>query len=121
MKILISEDNDYKYRAIEEVIKEFDSTIEIVRVEYAKGTVLTLMKDNSFDMLIQDMQMPINSDGHIDREGGKYVMSQLKYRGIKIKAIFCSADVVNYPGVESILYDSSSIVWEKTLINFLKN
>lgn len=95
MKILISEDTDEKYREIENCLKTILKDVEIKRVKYAKASVIELI-NNEYDILIQDMQLPLNIDSRIDIKGGEYVFNQLERRNIKIKFIFCSSDEVNF-------------------------
>ena len=114
MKILISEDNDYKYKGIEKYILDIDPLATITRVTYAKASVVLLKNSNDYDLLIQDMQLPLMSDDRIDIEGGLYVLNQLKRLNIKIKTCICSGDAKAYDlikekgfnDVDFIEYDS---------------
>ena len=96
MKILISEDNDYKYKGIEEYILDIIPETTITRVTYAKAGVMLLKNSTDYDLLIQDMQLPLMSDDRIDIEGGLYVLNQLKRLNIKIKTCICSSDAKAY-------------------------
>ena len=96
MKILISEDNDYKYKGIEKYILDIDQLATITRVTYAKAGVMLLKNSTDYDLLIQDMQLPLMSDDRIDIEGGLYVLNQLKRLNIKIKTCICSSDAKAY-------------------------
>ncbi len=96
MKILISEDNDYKYKGIEKYILDIDPLATITRVTYAKASVNILTDINDYDLLIQDMQLPLKIDDRIDIEGGLYVLNQLKRLNIKIKTCICSSDAKAY-------------------------
>ena len=96
MKILISEDNDYKYKGIEEYILDIIPETSITRVTYAKAGVMLLKNSTDYDLLIQDMQLPLKIDDRIDIEGGLYVLNQLKRLNIKIKTCICSSDAKAY-------------------------
>ena len=114
MKILISEDNDYKYKGIEKYILDIIPETTITRVTYAKAGVMLLKNSTDYDLLIQDMQLPLMSDDRIDIEGGLYVLNQLKRLNIKIKTCICSGDAKAYDlikekgfnDVDFIEYDS---------------
>ena len=121
MKILIAEDNDSKFARIEDFLKQEFKDVEITRFAYAKGIVIELKTQNDYNFLIQDMQMPLNRDGRIDTQAGKYVLEQLKRREIKIKTIVCSSEEQIVPdgvGFVKFVYGSSN--WKKELINQMK-
>lgn len=96
MKILISEDNDYKYKVIEKYILDIIPETTITRVTYAKAGVMLLKNSTDYDLLIQDMQLPLKIDDRINVEGGLYVLNQLKRLNIKIKTCICSSDAKAY-------------------------
>lgn len=121
MKILISEDNDMKFDRIAHCLLKHNPDIQIERVTYAKGSIITLKEpDHGFDILIQDMQLPINQNERIDIKGGEFAVTQLKYRKVKIKIIFCSSAEVDFEGVESVLFDYCSSDWKDKLIEFIE-
>lgn len=96
MKVLISEDNERKYIHIERAVKKIlGEDTEIVRVCFAKGGVNQIKKEK-FDYLIQDMQLPVHSDGKIDWKGGLYVLNRIKYRDLIKKYCICSSDVASF-------------------------
>lgn len=129
MKILIAEDNDSKYKRIKDCLEDSFNNVQITRFAHAKGVVIELetldnLNQNECDLLIQDMQMSLNSDGRIDTKAGMYVLNQLDIREIKIKTIVCSSEEVsfmnpysylNYP--EFVLFSYTSSAWEKELID----
>lgn len=94
MKILICEDDERKFIGIQDVILASNPTAEIKWVKYSKAALNELISESEYDILIQDMQLPINSDSRIDPEGGLYVLNQLKYRQIRsdLKVCVCSSD-----------------------------
>ena len=124
MRILIAEDNDSKYQMILDCLtNEFGVYLEVKGFTYAKGVVLELM-NNEYVFLIQDMQMPLDSDGRIDASAGSYVFSQLNRRQIKIKTICCSSEEVDlskFPNYKSVLFSYSGCSWKEDLINKMKN
>ena len=126
MKILIAEDNDSKFARIEDFLKQEFKDVEITRFAYAKGIVIELKTLNDlnqmdYNFLIQDMQMPINIDGRIDTQAGKYVLEQLKRREIKIKTIVCSSEEQIVPdGIGFVLFSYTSCGWREDLINKIK-
>ena len=97
MKILICEDDERKFIGIQDVILASNPTAEIKWVKYSKAAINEL-SENEYDILIQDMQLPINSDSGIDPEGGLYVLNQLKYHRDRnrsksdLKVCVCSSD-----------------------------
>lgn len=94
MKILICEDDERKFIGIQDVILANNPTAEIKWVKYSKAALNELKSECKYDILIQDMQLPINSDSRIDPEGGLYVLNQLKHREIRpdLKVCVCSSD-----------------------------
>ncbi len=98
MKILICEDDERKFIGIQDVILASNPTAEIKWVKYSKAALNELISETEYDILIQDMQLPINSDSRIDPEGGLYVLNQLKYRRdinqfrADLKVCVCSND-----------------------------
>lgn len=127
LKILISEDNIYKLENIKKVIeKQFNET-NITSITYAKRTVMELIENNDYDILIQDMQLPLHSDDRIDQNGGLYVLNQLKRKKIDIKTIVCSSTIDSleklqnngFDNVSFIKYDSISINWENDLTKLI--
>jgi CheY-like chemotaxis protein len=98
MKILICEDDERKFIGIQDVILASNPTAEIKWVKYSKAALNELISESEYDILIQDMQLPINSDSRIDPEGGLYVLNQLKYRRDRnrfrsdLKVCVCSSD-----------------------------
>lgn len=121
MRILIAEDNEHKYKAIEDFLLQEFPTAELKRFTYAKGIILELMS-NEYEFLIQDMQMPLNSDGRIEIDAGKYVLEQLKYRGIEIKTIVCSSEDQTVPDeIGFVKFEYGKSNWKKELIKQMKN
>lgn len=127
LKILISEDNVYKLENIKKAIeKQFNET-NITSITYAKRTVMELIENNDYDILIQDMQLPLHSDDRIDQNGGIYVLNQLKRKKIDIKTIVCSSTIDSleklqnngFDNVSFIKYDSISINWENDLTKLI--
>jgi CheY-like chemotaxis protein len=122
----IAEDNDSKFARIEDFLKQEFEDLEITRFAYAKGVVIELktlndLKQNNYDFLIQDMQMPLNIDGRIDTQAGQFVLEQLKFRQIKIKTIVCSSEEQTVPndiGFVKFVYGTSD--WKRELINQIK-
>lgn len=82
MKVLIIEDSVRKYEKTARYVNELLPDAEIVWVETAKVGVQTF-EDCHIDYAIIDMQMPLNINGRIDREGGLYVLRYIR-RGIAL-------------------------------------
>ena len=78
MKILICEDNERKYNDIREAIRIVMPEAKITWCKYAKTGVQEL-RNNEYDFLIQDMQLPLHSDDRIDFKGGIYVLHRLQH------------------------------------------
>ena len=100
MKILICEDNERKYNDIREAIRIVMPEAKITWCKYAKTGVLEL-KNNEYDFLIQDMQLPLNIDDGIDFKGGIYVLHRLQHSqhtydmNRDIKVCVCSSDIAS--------------------------
>ena len=122
MKILICEDDERKFIGIQDVILASNPTAEIKWVKYSKAALNELISESEYDILIQDMELPINSDSRIDPEGGLYVLNQLKHREIRpdLKVCVCSSDRKyqqvlidkGFDAIDFIYFESFSFVVE---------
>lgn len=127
-KILICEDSFHKFEGIERAIMNLFDEVEITRVSYAKAAIIELKENpEKYDYLIQDMQLPINSDSRIDIKGGIYVLHQIERREYKIKYCICSSDNSSYNtmvenGFEEIPFiNYSSFEFRNDLKEFLNS
>lgn len=93
MKVLISEDDDYKFSKIEKAIYKLIPDCSIRRESSVRGT-LKYLKGNDVDVLIQDMNLPIFADERKVRcNAGLDVVFTTKYDELTIKFKFvCSSD-----------------------------
>lgn len=133
LDILISEDNFKKFRDIQSTIRDNFKDLEItfIHESYAKKTVLECLKwkdENPYDILIQDMQLPMHSDDyHIDPNGGIYVLNQLIIRDCLPYTIVCSSSNDTkqklldnkFEFIKFVKYDSICIDWEKDLVSYI--
>ena len=126
IKVLISDDDKFKFETIRDVILNTFPKIEITRVECAKDSVVELL-NNKYDILIQDMFLPINKNEAIDQKGGIYVLNQIKFREIEVKHCICSSDSISYKFMleagfkDTPFINFSPIYFEEDLINFFKS
>ncbi len=126
IKVLISDDDKFKFETIRDVILNTFPKVEITRVECAKDSVVELL-NNKYDILIQDMFLPINKNEAIDQKGGIYVLNQIKFRQIEVKHCICSSDSISYKFMLEANFDKtpfinfSSIYFKKNLIDFFKS
>lgn len=127
MKILISDDDNFKADCIEEVVLVVYPKATIIRTKCAKAGLLELIKNSDYDILIQDMFLPINENERIDNKGGIYVLEQMRYREIDVKTCVCSSDSVSYKYMvdknfaKTPFVDFSSFQFRDDLIEFLKS
>ena len=125
IKVLISDDDTFKSESIRDVVLSVFPKAKITRVECAKDSVVELL-NNKYDILIQDMFLPINKNEAIDQKGGIYVLNQIKFREIEIKHCICSSDSISYKFMLEANFDKtpfinfSSIYFEEDLIEFFK-
>ena len=99
MKILVTEDNDRKYNAIESVVLELFPHAIIRRATFVKEA-LRLYLDKAddqivFDVLVQDMFLPISYSTGIDRKGGIYALKNIVGKGLVGKIVVCSSDAIS--------------------------
>ena len=126
MKILISEDNDQKFKSILNVVLSVYPEAEVTRATYSKEGVV-LLKNERFNFLIQDMFLPINSDSRIDNKGGIYALNRIRHRNIDVKYCICSSDAISYESMKEAGFqdtpfiDYSSFNFQMDLIKFLKS
>ena len=125
IKVLISDDDTFKSESIRDVVLSVFPKAKITRVECAKDSVVELL-NNKYDILIQDMFLPINKNEAIDQKGGIYVLNQIKFREIEVKHCICSSDSISYKFMLEANFDKtpfinfSSIYFEEDLIEFFK-
>lgn len=125
IKVLISDDDTFKSESIRDVVLSVFPKAKITRVECAKASITELL-NNKYDILIQDMFLPINKNEAIDQKGGIYVLNQIKFREIEIKHCICSSDSISYKFMLEANFDKtpfinfSSIYFEEDLIEFFK-
>jgi CheY-like chemotaxis protein len=119
MKILISEDNLTKLKSLIRFFKNNFPEAELVYVDYAKASIIQLKENSDYDLLIQDMHLPIRSDSRIDTTGGLYVLNQLRRRLIETPVVVFSSedqryllDDNNFNDIRSIVYGSENWINE---------
>ena len=126
IKVLISDDDTFKSESIRDVVLSVFPKAKITRVECAKASITELL-NNKYDILIQDMFLPINKNEAIDQKGGIYVLNQIKFRQIEVKHCICSSDSISYKFMLEANFDKtpfinfSSIYFEEDLIDFFKS
>ena len=126
IKVLISDDDTFKSESIRDVVLSVFPKAKITRVECAKASITELL-NNKYDILIQDMFLPINKNEAIDQKGGIYVLNQIKFRQIEVKHCICSSDSISYKFMLEANFDKtpfinfSSIYFKKNLIDFFKS
>lgn len=139
-KILISEDNLSKFKAIKSCIdlylNDLSINFSIHHESSINGTVKHLINDNNYDLLVQDMQMPKYEDGRgINNHAGAIIFRHMKHEEIIIESIICSSFDTQYIHsvlkeyhlgyIDSIEFSSVSSSWELLLIkkidSILKN
>lgn len=126
MNILICEDNERKFESIKETILEKYPNASIDWVKFAKASIIST-REKEYDFLIQDMQLPINSDSGIDLEGGLYVLHRLEYEEQKpIKVCICSSDdkygyILKEKGFDTPFIHFQGYDFKKKLYDFLEN
>ena len=90
MKVLVSEDNDYKYSKIAAFF-ELNNCL-VVRKTCVEDTVVELTND-IYDVLVQDMQLPQFSDSRdINTQGGADCLEEAFFRELLPEHVFiCSS------------------------------
>lgn len=130
MKILISEDNETKYAAINEVISSIFPESEIIHKASVNGTLMTLQENEDIDLIIQDMQLPtFNTGEHFNPVGGLDIILDLKYDKKETPIIVCSSDEHSKTILEDaeledipfVLYAPISNQWQEELKTLLKD
>lgn len=114
MKILIIEDEDYKYCNIVNILNQLGHT-EITREKSRNSGICNIIlsetEHSQYDVLILDMNMPLYSDSNtIEKDAGLRIALEIKRRNIKLPYIICSSEErINSDAIACIHYDSS--VW----------
>lgn len=115
MKILISEDNEQKRVNIKNILVGIFPDAEFKYPDNVSKTVRLMDKDN-YDILIQDMQLPMVRDGRIDPMGGIEALRYAVYEELVPLCILCSSDCCasdyipeEMKGVEFVHYNSFNV------------
>jgi len=113
MKIIVIEDSDYKFDNIKEILNNL-SYDDITREKsYCSGLRNIVASGNKYDVLILDMQFPIDDrDKEIDAEAGLAVLQELKRTKTKLPVIMCSSRKLNIEGVVACIHYDSSVYME---------
>lgn len=142
MKILCMEDQEDKYQHIDAVLKQNG----ITQVFWAKNCQNGLMRllENDFDYLLLDMSMPLSDVDYkkesFDSFAGLSVLQEIKRKKYNIKVVIVTGfndfergkKIITLVELESeieqkykdyyvghIKYDSTSIEWQRNLIQIL--
>lgn len=120
MRILVVEDDDYKFNRVEDYLKNIcDGASIIARAKSVNGALLELRRFNKlgimYDLVMLDMQLPICEDEfeiEIEKEGGLEVLAEIRRCNYNTKVAICSSEAftsTEYDGlvIGSIKYDSS--------------
>ena len=103
--ILLIEDNIYKAIDIERALEECGVT-NITRVGFLEEALERL--EVSFDLIITDMQYPLQCGGDCDLEAGFKLIEYLKENELAIPVVICSTN--NYESVPDVFARSIGIL-----------
>lgn len=125
MKILIVDDSNAKIADIVGLIREVSHTFEVDTSTDCISTVSKLSV--KFDLLILDLFLPLRPGDQPNREGGKFIVDQIK-RDIKLKAptyILCLSqfeDLIEnfHPLWPTIKYDPTNTSWRQIIRELLQ-
>ena len=112
MKILVVEDNNYKFLDIESALRDCGET-DITKSCCRNGALLELKiaeeENRMYDLVILDMQMPIYKESYeIPRRAGMLIFDEIQRCGYDTQVAFCSSEPVECEdSVMNIQYDSS--------------
>jgi len=129
--ILISEDNFYKYQSLAEIIKRFDPSIVLIHVSNIEDTVKELASNKySYDLLIQDMQLPSDSESCVDIRGGLNILQYLEDSQNSTPFTFFSShnaeyivdicDQAGFPNVDTVEFGGDSEFWGNDILEVIK-
>lgn len=117
MKILVIEDQDYKYSEVEGYLKQI-TEFEITRKAFINDALMEIMtarnEEKNYDMIVLDMQLPRYSDEpyRINPNAGEEILREIERLGINTPVVICSGNditegVKTSNVIDTIKYDSS--------------
>jgi len=137
IRILVSEDTQYKFESIEKLLKHHYPYCIIVRKESINETIRALAcrdEEEPFDVLIQDMQLPLMADKfdpwpRTERDGGIQVIDYFEERE-QLPPIICFCSAGDYPNEQTTIktrefelplakHSSMYSDWKTTLVDLI--
>lgn len=118
MKILIIEDSNEKYMALNRVLKRMGISDPAWVTNLQDGLNLITEEENNaepFDFVITDMNYPPAAGAPCDHCSGKKLAEAILERGLSPKVILCSSQRYEIPGVHACVWYSKFGDWEGDL------
>lgn len=123
MRILHFEDDAIKHSKISNVLNT--AGIRDINITWAtsiaEGEKLLEEQDGAFDLILSDMQFPVQENGKIDEQAGKKLIALLKEKQIRIPIVIMSS--LNYiiRDADRCIWYSDRNDWENELRAYVRN
>ena len=102
MKVLVIEDTETKFLDIKQAL--IQNKIVNITHKYSRNSGLLELINNQYDLLILDMQIPLDDDSfNILTDGGFEVLDEIIRTKNKIPVIICSSDAINADNYENVV------------------
>lgn len=121
MRVLHFEDDAIKHSQISNVLKSAGFTDVTWVTSIEEGQKLLEEQAGAFDLILSDMQFPVQKNGKIDEEAGKKLISLLKEKQIRIPIVIMSS--LNYiiRDADRCIWYSDRNDWESELRAYVRN
>jgi CheY-like chemotaxis protein len=112
MRILNLEDNSMKHSKIERVVKSCGVTDLAWARNFEDGMELL---DETVDLIITDMQFPMQRGEADDPEAGEKVIEAVKKRGLSTRVVVCSSVKYRIAEADGCVWYSDRSDWQQEL------
>jgi CheY-like chemotaxis protein len=112
MRVLNLEDNALKHTKIERVVRSCGVTDLAWARNFEDGME---MLDESVDLIITDMQFPMQRGAEDNPEAGERVIEEVRKRGLSTRVIVCSSVKYRIPEADGCVWYSDLSEWQQEL------
>ena len=115
VKIIVIEDNDFKYKDIQDILLSLGYKDVVREKSYGSGLRNIVLGDSNYDLLVLDMQLPLYDDEYeIEEDAGISILNELKRKEIAIPTIICSSEKTDIPDVLANIQYNPSVYMKPT-------
>lgn len=126
LRVLVIEDYDFKFRAIEESLKRITNNEVIIERRTACNSGLIYLKEtydsgSKFDLVITDNMMPIHTDSRELEPCANRVCREVHRRKYDTKLVVCSSEVMGGVNCDGFLLYDPSVLLDNDLSDIIRD